>query len=86
MSAVLSRESLRARINLMEALESVIGAIEELQAANLGNDAQVTVAVAEGRGQRLAVTSAYAVPVAVTLVGYRAMQAVLESMLKEQAE
>jgi hypothetical protein len=82
MSSVLSRESLRERINLMEALEGVVGAIEDMGTALLGAGESVKVEIKDREGALI--TAAHAIPHEVLNAGLRAMQSQLQSMLEKQ--
>lgn len=85
MSAVaLSRESLRARIDIEEALVNVLNAIADLSEIEWEPHEKpiLCLAISEDGGQRRPITSVHAIPQSVALAGLQAMKAALESMLE----
>jgi hypothetical protein len=82
----MTRQELREQINLMEALENVISAIDDVSSMEyeFGEEACVDIAVADRTPRQTPIAFAHRVPHAVALAGLHAMQRALEQMLVKE--
>jgi hypothetical protein len=82
----MTRQELREQINLMEALENVISAIDDVSSVKYeeGEEASVDIGVSDRSLRKAPIAFAHRVPHAVALVGLHAMQRALEQMLVKE--
>jgi hypothetical protein len=82
----MTRQELREQINLMEALENVISAIDDVSSVEFepGEEAVVDLGVSDRTPRKAPIAFAHGVPHAVALAGLHAMQRALEQMLVKE--
>jgi uncharacterized protein YjhX (UPF0386 family) len=83
MAVALTREALRQRIDLLEALESVMAAIDDTSGVEFedGEERVLDLQIGDRSQQKQVVASAHAIPHDVLLAGLQAMRAKLEQRL-----
>lgn len=84
MSAVLSRTEIRQRIDLLEGLHDVMGAMSDVSDVEFepGESALVDLTISDRGEKKSPIAFAHALPPAVVLEGLRAMQRALEAQLE----
>lgn len=87
MSAVLTRNQLRQRIDTLENLHDVMGAIDDVSGIEFepGDDGLLDVTISDRGPKKSPVTFVHALPPAVVLEGLRAMERALQAMLEGQS-
>lgn len=87
-TATLTRDELRKQIDTMEALDSVLSAIDELSGLELerSEPPEVDITLFDRTMSKAPITTASAIPYPVAFAGLRAMQRMLEQMLLKDAE
>jgi hypothetical protein len=83
MTATLTRSEIRQRIDHMEALESVLSAIDDVSSVEWepGDCDQMNLAVTDRNGSQASITFVHALPQEVVLAGLQAMRKALEEKL-----
>jgi hypothetical protein len=83
MTATLTRSENRQRIDLLEALESVRFAIDDVSSVEwaAGDRDEMNLAVTDRNGSQLSITFVHALPQEVVLAGLQAMRKALEEKL-----
>lgn len=83
MSSVLTRDKIRQRIDTLEGLHDLMGAINDVSDVEFepGQSALVDLTISDRGEKKSPIAFAHALPPAVVLEGLRAMQRALEAQL-----